>query len=351
MCHEIHGEILIWEKEGDIKFLEHRARSLAVRVKEDKTLHDMALRVYRDILDISRHRESTDDYDSTSQLRVPDSSEPNSSLVRDSRELTISPEMPPIDEKFDKFLSIELPTTLEEESSTPKESALKIYQGEPGEQSVNSLSCEILSIGDVSGEASLFEVPAEEEGTTRGAYPGGTTEHSDGEDSNRPRSNRNGAESKEQDGRDSAELKISLPDEEPTQVLGNFPGKDFKSPIQWTIDRISHNATNIADLRNKYNIVIEGEFRKRCRSHKWQKYYGFFFDTGVMIYFRKGEYKKVVDFRQSKVSVLGGKPSRLSIEDVYVDSSETDWLLKFDRDEHFQSWYDTIRKFSIGLKK
>jgi len=337
MCHEILREIKYCEKDGNFCPLVERAREQVVRMKDRKEAHKRALAVHLDLLNLSRSRV-------------------------ESKEIICSAEVRLIDITLDEMVNKELPLSLEEESSTPKGSGFQILNGEP------SLSCWTLSDESLS----IFDKPVEtKEGFTCGAQTGkmfceksSAADQTEGGYSNRRQTNANSEalclqfplmiglkdeESKEFVSLSNVEeVKNESRDFHPTQILGNFPGKDFKHPIEWTVDRLVHKATNIADLRRTHNIAIEGVFRKRCWGRKWRSYYGFLFETGVMIYFRKEVYKKVADFRKSTISVPKGKQHRLNIAEVCVGSTKTQWLLKFDIEEHFKSWYETILKLSEG---
>jgi len=142
------------------------------------------------------------------------------------------------------------------------------------------------------------------------------------------------------------DLKIDLDGESSPKVLGDFPRKDFKSPIQWTMNKITYKAKNLADLRSKHDIIMEGAFQKKGRCHRWRNYFGLCFDTGLMLYFKKNVLRKVADFRRSTLSVPKSKKYRLDIEAVYVDNKPTKWLLKFDNEKHLNIWCETIAKVS-----
>merc|ERR1719397_733458 len=134
--------------------------------------------------------------------------------------------------------------------------------------------------------------------------------------------------------------------EQDYQVQGNFPQKDFKFLLFWVVETVTYRAKNPADLRNKHNVLVEGEFKKRCRSRRWRKYYGFILDTGVMIYFRKGVFKKVADFRNSTRILQKVKQCSLDIRDVYLASKATTWSIQFDSAKICKVWHKTLLKIS-----
>lgn len=359
MSLEILQEIKIWEKERNINLLVDRARNQVVKMKSHKNLHKRALLIYRDFLNISLSsaRDSTET--SSSQYRSHESTGLTSSLVRESREYDSSSQVYTLDEKFDEMLGIELPESQDEESSSLKEPCSGLFQGEP-----SGSSCEVISLlGDMSHDASIFEKPTEtEEGVLAPAarFSELTLDDSEGGDSvlflgNRERDNsctkirlRRMKPQKDIFSWKASDVKIDLYGDELPQILGEFPGKEFKHPIQWTLDGIIYNAQNIAELRRKHNIVLEGVFKKRW-CHTWRNYFGFLLDTGVMLYFKKDDFRKFADFRKSTVSMPKGKQQRLSIQDVYVRSVSTNWELKFDSANHLITWCETIAEISKGL--
>jgi len=359
MSLEILQEIKIWEKERNIDLLVDRARNQVVKLKSHKNLHKRALLIYRDFLNISLSFARDSSETSSSQYRTNESTGLTSSLVRGSREYDSSSPVYTLDEKFDEMLGVELPESLDEESSSLKEPCPRLFQGEP-----SGSSCEVISLfGDMSDDGSIFEKPTE---TEEGVWSPGacfselTLDDSEGGDSvlylgNRERDNSStqilSKRTKTKEDLFSwkaSDVKIDLYSDELPQVLGEFPGKEFKHPIQWTVDGITYNAQNIAELRRKHNIVLEGVFKKRW-CHTWRNYFGFLLDTGVMLYFKKGDFRKFADFRKSTVSMPKGKQQRLRIQDVHVRSVSTDWELKFDSAKHLIAWCETIAELSKGL--
>jgi len=379
MCHEILLEIDVWEKNGSVKPLQERARDLVVKMK-DTSLHSRAMVVYRDFLDLGRsprktivskpyqdrQRVSTEfsfkvpGSNNSSQVRQRDSIE-FSSHIPDSTEFSSTRVPSTSDEKFDRMIDIELPLSVDDDSSTPPKEDTQKLQGEPN-------ICDLSTSGDVlSCEAlAIFDKPTEtDEGRTS---PRGddelifdlsiNLEPSDGdsifllsnEEPMTPGSvcSCHGDALSECDDvkRDFGENPWQLP-----AKLGSFPGKDFQGAIEWTVDKTTYWANNLADLRSKHDVLIEGTFRKRCRTKRWRDYYGFFLGTGVMIYFRNEVYKKVADFRKCTVTLQKSKPSRLIVQDVYVDTKQTDWPLEFNNPKHLSTWHHTIASFSKRSKK
>jgi len=116
------------------------------------------------------------------------------------------------------------------------------------------------------------------------------------------------------------------------------------------VDGVTYRAKSIADLRRKHNVLVEGPFRKRCRYHKWKSYYGFILDTGVMIYFREGVFKKVADFRKCSNVLLKVKQCSLTIEDLQLASTVTNWIMKFASKKACITWYEIIVKILTNDK-
>jgi len=353
--------------------LQERARDLVVKMK-DTNLHNRAILVYRDFLKEGRSpRESF--IISRSQVRQRDSVEfsykvpgsNSSSQVRQRDSIEFSSQIPgsnefsstlitSTDEKFDRMLNIELPLSLEENSPTPpKPPGTETLQGEPS----RSTSSDVLSLEALA----IFDRPKEtDEGCTKSCDDelifdiSINPELSDAEslsvlynqDSLTP-----GSEcSWQREGvSDNEEVKNEIgqnPWELPAR-LGSFPAKDFQDPIIWKVDKIPYKANNLADLRRKHDVLVEGAFKKRCRTKRWRNYYGFFLKTGVMIYFRNKVYKKVADFRKCSIRKSKSKPRRLIVKDVYINNKRTDWPLEFTSANHLNTWYNTISNLE-GLK-
>jgi len=350
MCLEILREFEQFEKDGSIDMLVERARNQVVKMKADKDLHQRALLVYRYYLNLSISRQSLD-YSSLQTRRGEsmDLSIPRESRQRESKEYSRSSKELSIDERLDVMLEIELPEVVEEESSNHLGSGSKTQQGEPSES-----SCEVLSI---------FEGPIEKEGFIphgSSRNPGVPREKSlaemwlDAEKSDERYSMCSMRDSLNLPilpqkclTLDDVDLKIDFEGEKTPKVRGSFPGKDFKNPIEWKVDKITYKATSLNDLRRNHDIVMEGTFRKLGgRFHRWSNYYGFFLDTGVMLYFKKDIFKRVVDFRKSTPFIPKGKQFKLNIRGLYVDSKASDWLLKFENEKKLDTWYETILKFS-----
>jgi len=116
------------------------------------------------------------------------------------------------------------------------------------------------------------------------------------------------------------------------------------------VDRVTYRAKSIADLRAKHNVLIEGAFKKRCRYKRWQRYYGFILDTGIMIYFREGVFKKVADFRNCSHVSLKVEQCSLDIKDLHLGSRVTNWIIKFDSKKVSKTWYEIIVKISRNAK-
>jgi len=369
MFLEILQEVKLWENDGNSKLLVERARNQVVRTKDHKSLHNRALLVYRDLLNRSLSRDIIEFSDT--QCRARESYEHPAALVRESHHVNSLSQVLTIDEKLDDVQSIKFREPMEE-------SCLRTPQGEPSASS----SFELISMfGDGSCSSSIFENPTE---LTEGATPGTRTskklsemvrssDKNEGEDSISSQDNKNNPSSQlglkdmrrswsalkknlarrattEFPIRDKADLKIDFSEKQAPQVLSNFPGEDFKCPIWWTVDKVTYEAKSIADLRRKHYILIEGSFRKRCITRTWRHYYGFFLDPGVVIYFRKGVFKKAADLRNSTLNLPNDKPCRLDIRDVIIASSLSNWLLKFDSAKHRDAWYEMVEKICKGQK-
>jgi hypothetical protein len=125
-------------------------------------------------------------------------------------------------------------------------------------------------------------------------------------------------------------------------VLGKFPAGNFKHPIKWTIDRKSHEALNFDDLRRRYDVLIEGPFKKSSRGLIWNNYYGFLLVPGIILCFGKEALKRVADFRKSTVTILNEKQFKLYACSLSVGSKEITWQMKFGNREHFRIWHDSI---------
>jgi len=450
MRDKILREIEMYEKDGNIKLLENRARELTVRTKST-SLHPQAMIVYLKFLDLgSSPRHSLDltslqihqregiepncngaitnnhllHYtleekleqltgspslnaesltlpkdsctqkpqgepsadESTSSLELlsvegqkydwlPETNEGRrSSQVWPRRKLKISCQINQIpgkidvtstpvpsttDENFERMLSIPLPSTREEDSSWtgPKETDTLKVHGEPSSMdqisTTDLISSELLAI---------FDRPT---GTDEGFIINNGRLSLDIADPQLSQENLpiltniqdginhgslcrwqgkgfidNGDTKKEL-----AETERQLP-----VVLGNFPGDDFQEQVEWNVDGTIFKAKNIADLRSKHHVLIQGVFRKRCRMNRWRDYYGFFLCTGIMIYFRNEVFKKVADFRKCTVTIAKTKAFRLIVEDVYVDTEHTYWPLEFSNAINLNIWYKTIARFSSGVK-
>jgi hypothetical protein len=365
MSLEILQEIELWENDGNRNLLVERARDQVVRVKHHKSLHTRALVIYRDFLNLSLARSRSSDSTETlsSQWGTRESTEFNSSMERMGKEYSSSSQDWTLDGKFDKMLCIELPDTVDEESSSYMDYCSRA-QGE-----ASGSSCEILSIFGVPSceEISIFDNPKQ---TDEGVVTPVAhlyeklliADDSEGRDSIFSLGRRNshwskvcsnmtlGGKDQECFSWDVSDVKIDLCNDQTPKALGDFPGKDFKYPIQWTIDGITYEARNVSELRSKHCIVTEGIFKKRLKCHTWRSYYGFFFNTGVMIYFKKDVFKKAADFRKSTVIMPKGKQLRLNIDDVLVSSRLTNWQVKFESAKHLNTWCKTVVKFSKGLK-
>jgi len=373
MCYEILQEIEIWESNENVKLLQDRARKLVVRMR-DTNLHKRALVVYRDFLDIDRSPRQDLDinpppvlqrYSVTLSDKVPGST--SSSQARQRESVECSSQIPDIelsnaqvpsttDEKLDvdKWVNTELPLSNEEDSSTaPKEVTQKL-EGEPSIPSTSGdVSCEVLDIFDKPAETHegckitrddedlIFHISINHElSDEESIYPIVDTMTPGSE------------YSLQIEGMDDNKMDLSL-GENPWELaaqLGSFPAKDFQALIKWKVDKTIYEAKNLADLRSEHDVLVEGSFRKRCRTKIWRDYYGFFLATGVMIYFRREVYKKVADFRKCTVSMQNSKRYRLVVQDVYIDNKKTTWPLEFSSTRHLTTWYKTIARFSKGFK-
>jgi len=345
MWHEILQEVELWESKGDLSLLVKRARNLVVRLKVTEELHTRALVIYRDLMDLSRP--------------------PRTSYIPQAE----------IDEKFDHMEIVELPQVAEENMS-PSSDRSVIGTGYIG-----------TLFGEPTNEPALliFQKPEEEEGGTVGASDTGPTGEIECENRYRYKlSNVNSNDFIESPGaplpdtisidseckegihiddekvRDSSGAEGSANDRKSRSSsamasrksfnLGKFPWGDFKEAVEWNVDKQTYKAENIDDLRKNHKVLVEGTFRKRCRWHKWRHYYGFFMDTGVLLFFRKEYFKKFADLRNSTVSMPRGKQFRLNVERITLDSKETNWLMEFDLSAHLAIWYRAMVLVSKGVK-
>jgi len=359
MCLEILKEFEQFEKDGSIDSIVERARDQVVKMKGNKNLHHRALLVYRYYLNLSISRESVA-YDRQIQR------EGSSDLIperreRESKTYSRSSQMLTIDERLDLMIDIELPEILWEDSSSLLETGTKTQEGEQSES-----SCEIVSLLDdnVSCETlSIFERPAEAEGfISHGSFVyhdeqekslsamwlyAEKSEERDSMFSQRDSFVSPMMPEKSMPWNDDVELKIDYEDENRHKALGSFPGKDFKIPIEWKLDKITFKAMSLSDLRRNHDILMEGSFRKKGgRCHTWRGYYGFLLDTGVLLYFRKEEFMKSIDFRKSTPFIPKSKQFKLNIRGLYVDSKPSNWLLKFADEKKLNTWYEALLKFS-----
>jgi len=345
MWYETLQEVECWECNGNLSFLEQRVRKLVVRLKVTEELHTRALVIYRDLLDLSHSPRTT---------YIPQGE---------------------IDEKFHHMEIVELPQ-VDEENMSPSSDRLVIGTGLIG-----------TLLGEPTNEPalSIFQKPEEEEGGTTGASdtgptgeigceiqyryklssvnsnsfteaPGATlpgTISMDSEctegmsiDDEKVRYS-SGAEGSANDRKTRSSSAMAA---RKSFNLGNFPWGDFKEAVEWRVDKQTYKAENIDDLRKNHKVLVEGTFQKRCRGHKWRHYYGFFMDTGVLLYFRKEYFKKVADFRNSTVSMPRGKHFRLNVERITLDSKENNWLMEFDLNVHLAIWYRAMVLVSKGVK-
>jgi len=437
MCDKILSEIELYEKDGNVKLLQTRARYLTVRAK-CTNLHQQAMLVYLKFLDLGRspkirQREGIEPNckdavknnhlspytleekveqvagspslngesitlpkdtgtqkpqgepsvcESTSSLDVislegqtHDRSRENNEGGRSSQvwprdklkiccqipdkiDVTNTPVPSTSDSNFERMLSIPLPFSRDEDSWTgPKETDTPKLNGEP-------TSCGQISSTDLMSSELLeiFEMPMGADEGFNATNDGLSLDIADPQLSqeNFPILSNNqdyithGSLCRWQGKSfiDKGDIKNELAENQwqlPVK-LGNFPGDDFQEQVEWTVDGTIFKAKNIADLRSKHHVLIEGVFRKRCRMNRWRDYYGFFLCTGIMIYFRNEVFKKVADFRKCTVTIAKTKAFRLIVEDVYVDTEHTYWPLEFSNAINLNTWYKTIAGFSVGLK-
>jgi len=130
-----------------------------------------------------------------------------------------------------------------------------------------------------------------------------------------------------------------------TIILDKFPVEDFKAPITWNIERTCYVAENIADLKSKYNILIQGAFKKSTRGYMWSNYYGFLLPRGFMLSFHKESYKEVIDFSKCTITSYD-KQLKLKVNWLSDESKGTTWLMKFSCREHYKTWYWGIVQFT-----
>jgi len=338
---EILHEIETCEKNGP-KVLQERGRRLVVRWKDVEELHQRALIVYRDFLDLN-HSHTT-----RGSFRVA------------------------VDEKFEDIKIVDLPTVSESWLSEefvpgkligePTEDPLSIFKepeegegvtaGAPETCSPGETEIEKINIPKISTASSAF---TRSPGASSIAYQDSSFTEGMCADDEKIRDSlveyegyfKNDSKASSSDG--------AVPRK---SLLGSFPWRDFKdpvewkiqNPIEWKIDSKPYSAKNIADLKENHKVLVEGAFRKRCRTHKWRTYYGFLISTGVLLYFRKEVYKKFVDIRNSTISQPRSKQFRLFIDRVAVDSKEINWLMEFDKKYHLCTWKEQMILLSKGLK-
>jgi len=365
MFLEILQEINLQEKEGCSKLLLDRARNLVIRMKAYKSLHQRAMVVYRDFLNLRGSLTSTE-YSSSHPHEVKGKV---SSAEAYENEQSKSFKMSTLDEKFDEVMAMEFPDTDWDESSVSRGPTLRKTPGE------TSLSSEILFDEAFSESLSIFKKPtlADEAVSTPYNF---TLEELSGIDSKKKKTEGKVKSltpaiqeiqvlvidkpsthsvlskcfeqkySKELSRGDDENDNMDFVCKQDSQVQCNIPQKDFKFVLYWVVDSVTYRAKNIVELRSKHNVLIEGKFKKRCRSRRWRNYYGFILDTGVMIYFQKGVFKKVADFRNSTRILQKVTQRTLDICNVYLASKATSWSLQFDSAKICKVWHKIILKIS-----
>jgi len=147
---EILQEIKLWEKDGNSKLLVERARNQVVRIKNHKSLHNRALLVYRDFLNLSLSRDGVEFGCTECQARESKDCPISLDDVNSTSQVLT------IDEKLDDVVqSIKFREPLQEGTPTAKETSSRTPQGEPS----GSSSCGIVSMfGDVSCSSTLIGV-------------------------------------------------------------------------------------------------------------------------------------------------------------------------------------------------
>jgi len=130
-----------------------------------------------------------------------------------------------------------------------------------------------------------------------------------------------------------------------TIILDKFLAEDFKAPITWNIERTCYLAENIADLKSRFHILIQGAFKKSKRGYMWTNYYGFLLPRGFMLSFRKESYKEVVDFCKCTITSYD-KQLKLRVNSLSKESKGNSWLMKFSSREHYKIWYRGIVQFT-----
>jgi len=366
MFLEMLEEIQLWEKTGCNNLLVERARNLVVRMKHERSFHQRALVVYRNILHMRYSRTGTNRSWQQRDGWIA------GSLVPWSNTESSCPQSLMFDEKFDEALNVEFPDIDDDDSSISIEFCFRTSQGQPSRISCepadkfNEVSGESLSIfikPTVTGEVSRTPFDATPSMLSKIDY---TTANYEDDDPTPALENRStsyiqlclGDEppsqsvltkttvhngSKELFIKDDADEKIDIVDVQVPQFLGTVPEWDFKSLILWTVDKVNYRAKSIADLRSKHNVLIEGTFRKRCWYQRWQRYYGFILDSGVMLYFQQGVFNKVADFRNcGHVSRKVEQQCCLNIEGLLVASKVTKWIIKFTSKKVCETWCEII---------
>jgi len=361
ICLEILLELEAWEKDGNLDPLERRVNELVQRLKRvDINMYNRGMVVYGGILEFKN-----------SQIET-------------------------LDAKFETMLTVDLPQTMTEETNefrTPRsESQVSVSAFRNislGVAGVSSTLGNLRPNFNASEELSIFQPPKENEAnhpSTIGCVTAkisnigehcSETQLSDsilmlGFDGDLDTCTNNGEKTPQESQlqlkdcfktelieevlsiENDDELKLDSFASEKISgngiVISNFPVKEFKDPLEWTVGQSKFKVTSIAELRIKHHVLVEGNFRKRCRGLKWRKYFGFLIGSGVMIYFRDGIFKKVADFRNSTISKLDGKQFRINFQNVYVDSKPTQWLLEFCDADDLNLWYEKIFPFCNGIR-
>jgi len=346
----ISKEVHIWETEGNLDLLIYRGRQLAAKLKDEGALHQQALQIYLNILEISRRKsrkENSNKPQDTLTTPVTDFNKSESSLSI----LTLRPD----------------PFATGADSLQGEPSIEQSYKGE-GKRSIWGSHAE--SLPDKSTTSYQCQIAPE---------PYDDCKIASDEERSRERSRYISIEIDEasQPGsvkwskkRKENEIRISnlrsdsigfpmvdLIDEKEDEIkfdigrrlsVETFKG-DFVKPIQWKVNNETHTASSVNEIRSKHKVLMEGPFEKRRKrrvGYRWKHYYGFLIASGVLLYFGQEknneiDFKKAVDFRENSMTVSKDDDLRL---DVY--SQGRNWLLKFAMQKEISDWHDAIKQFS-----
>jgi hypothetical protein len=306
LWHEISQEVEVWQNEGNLEMLLTRGRRLAVKLKEEKALHVRALKIYCQILEISRRKNLAD----SQQFLAVEWGEPEHS-IREGKSSVLSIHADPSARMYEYPVSFDYWDDCKIASEEERGCSMSTEIDEatqPGSVQWSKKKQQRLAkpgIGDLGWDGLKIKLIQENED-----------------------------EVKYEDGR--------------RLTVDSFKG-DFHEPIQWKVGDKTCTALNVNDIRSKNKVMIEGPFEKRRMAYRWKHYYGFLTAKGVLIYFGQEknneiDFKKAVDFRGNSITVSKDDQLRFT-----VYAAGRNWLLRFATKKEFSDWHAAIKIFSRSL--